>query len=246
MRSGLFGVSLLIAMGAAGWARAEGEAPASALSLHDEAKELYAQGRYGEAVDKLEEAIAHDPDAVLLHYNLGLIEEKRGRLDAALLHYRRCLELEQSAAERAQIQKIVERLEGAKAHGVLDAPAPSTPSPPPPPEPAAPPEAAAPSPWVWALGGLSTSTFVTAVLLAARAASLDPGDDVATSATVGIDDLERDAAEAHRLAIAADVLAVVAAASALGTVVVALVPRDQDGVAELLIAPAGGAVRWRF
>src|SRR5690606_10993372 len=135
------------------------------------------------------------------------------------------------------IEQIVDRLEGVRAHGALEAPqkamvVAAPPAPPPPPV------AAGPSPWVWALGGVSTASFVTAVVLAARAASVDPGDEATTSAMVGIDDLQRDAAEAHRLAIGADVLVAFAAAGAVATIVVAVVPRD-DRPAELLLAPTG-------
>lgn len=240
-----FGVTLLVAASLAGVARAE-EAPAPALSLHDEAKELYAEGRYADAVEKLEEAVALDPDAVLLHYNLGLIEEKRGRLEAAIAHYRRCLELERDPTERAAIERIVERLEGARAHGAVAPPAAPSPAPPPPAAPP-PPPAAGPSPWVWALGGLGAASLVGAVALAARAASLDPGDEARTHAGMGIDALEADVREAHRLAIGADVLAGLAAASAVAAVVVAFVPREERAIAtDLIVSPAGGAVRWRF
>ena len=227
------------------------EAPARALTLHDEAKELYARGRYQEAVDKLEEAVALDPEAELLHYNLGLIEEKRGNLDRAIEHYQRCLALEDDLEERAQLQHIIDRLEGVKRHQAaartpVMAEAPEAPSPQGPDEPRAPAHESGPSAWTLAVGSFTAAACVTTVVLAARAASLDPGGEATTNAAVGIDDLERDAAEAHRLAIAADILGAVAAAGAVATIALALAPPGEDDEAAIVLGPGGGALRWRF
>src|SRR4051794_19653069 len=49
-----------------------------AMALHDEARELYAHGRYRAAVARLEAAQALDPEANELVYNLGLIHERLG------------------------------------------------------------------------------------------------------------------------------------------------------------------------
>src|SRR4051812_27640849 len=47
-----------------------------AMSLHDEAWELYEQGRYHAAIEKLEAALRLDPDGKELVYNLAILHEK--------------------------------------------------------------------------------------------------------------------------------------------------------------------------
>jgi tetratricopeptide (TPR) repeat protein len=198
--------------------------PKRALELHDEARALYAEGRYRDAITKLKEAVRLDPQAKLLYYNLGLIEERTGELAAALEHYRACLELEKDPEERDKLETIIKRIEGARAHEP-SGPAPATsntaPAPAPDPEPAhAPPS---PSPWIWGGAALTVGALVVGAALATRASDLDPNDNVATSADVTLDDLQANAESAHDYAIGADIAFCVAGAAAVATVILVAV-----------------------
>ncbi len=65
-----------------------------AMTLHDEARELHAQGRYRAAVARLEAALALDPEGKELVYNLALIHERLGEVEPALRYYQRYLAME--------------------------------------------------------------------------------------------------------------------------------------------------------
>lgn len=231
-----------------------------ALALHDEAKQLYARGQYPDAVAKLEEAASLDPSAIVLRYNLGLIEEKLGHLDRALIHFRRTLDLEQNPRERQHLAKVIKRIEGARALDVLGqsqgtrpqgprGPSSSPGDPGVQPRPATVPsglEIAA-----YATAGGSLLAFATASLLLVRAADLDPGEDARTGDGVTIDQLEADAAAANRHAVGADVLFGVGAAGAVTSLVLGIIV-GTSGDAErpppvaFDLGPAGGSLSWRF
>jgi tetratricopeptide (TPR) repeat protein len=202
-------------------------APEPALELHDEARRHYAEGRYREAVKKLEEAVAIDPQAKLLHYNLGLIYEKIGELDAALASYRRTLALETAPNERALLERTIARLEGAKRHLRFG---PEVPAPAPPPPPAPPPgdEPGVLRPWIYAGGAVAAAGLLGAAALAIAAATTQPGPGATTGEGVSISDLESDAETAHGLAIAADVSLGVGVAGVITTVAL-LLASDAEG-----------------
>lgn len=191
-----------------------------ALELHDEAHDLYAQGRYHDAIAKLNEAVSLDPQAKLLYYNLGLIEERIGDLDSALAHYKKVQELEKNPEEQAKLAHIVRRLEGAMLHepkrGQSAAPSPA-PTPLPEPESDARPTM---SPWVWVAGGVTVSALIIGAALAVHAADLDPNGELTTSTDVSLDDLRADAAEAHDFAVGADAAFIIAGTGAVVTIVI--------------------------
>jgi tetratricopeptide (TPR) repeat protein len=231
----------------------ESSAPNRALQLHDEAKALYAKGKYSEAVDKLRLAVELDPNARVLYYNLGLIEEKLGHIDAALAYLRRCLELEQKDEERASLKRMIKRLEGAKKYVDFGE------------------EALAPIiirngdapdddgdddggsmhpllPWTYAAGGTSVVAAIISVGLGAAASDVDPGNEPTTRAGTSVDDLEADAHEAHNLGIGADVTLGIAAGALAATLVLALVVAHDagDGEAGAFFVEPGGRWGWRF
>ncbi|MEM6789682.1 MAG: tetratricopeptide repeat protein [Myxococcota bacterium] len=237
-----------------------------ALELHDEARRLYARGQYPEAVAKLEEAVQLDPAAILLHYNLGLIEEKRGRLPSALGHYRRALALEEKASERAHLMRIIKRLEGARVRDALGPEArPSgarvaaaTPL-----EGRAPRDVRRRRSWgsglevaAYASGGGALLCFATASVLALRASALDPGSEAQTTPDVGVDRLVADAAAAQRFAVGADVMIGVGAAAAVAAVTLGIVVSIRDdedgdrarsgGAWSVVVGPLGGRVVGAF
>jgi len=95
-----------------------GGAAERAGKLHEEAKELYVEGRYREALDKLEVAVALDPKGKDLHYVLAFVAEKLLDLDLALQHYRIAAALETNGSERERLAKVVSRVEGAQRNWV--------------------------------------------------------------------------------------------------------------------------------
>ena len=246
-------------------AAAEAE-PDRALRLHDEARTLYSAGKYREAVNRLEQAVRLDPKAKVLFYNLGLIEEKLGRLDSAAGHYRECLALERNPRERKQLERLIDRLEGAQRHAGLDKPLDET-SPRPSAAVRPSPDGSGPggvSPWVWVTGAAAGSALAVGFILASRAAAVDPGKEATTSPGVSLADLQSDAAEAHTMAIGADVAFGVAFAATAATVVLALWTHDEHGPASayqqvdsrrppplqaslrLELAPGRGRLVWCF
>lgn len=228
-------------------------APERALILHDEAKTLYAKGKYNDAVDKLKLAVELDPEAKVLYYNLGLIEEKLGHIDAALAYFRRCLELEQSHDERVRLAKTIKRLEGALTyvdwqHNTQGAPVIIRR------DTARSPRSEGGSnllPWAYVAGATSLAAAIIGVGLASRAGDLDPGDAPLTSATVSPEQLQEDADEAHALAIGADVSFGIAGGALATTVALALVSAHGLGTEvaanhTLVVGPTGGRWTWRF
>lgn len=232
-----------------------------ALRLHDEAKQLYARGQYPEAIAKLEEAASLDPNAIPLHYNLGLIEEKMGHLDRALVHFRRTLELEQNPRERQHLARVIKRIEGARALDVLGHSQGARPDGGTPtatwsgdqkPEAGEPRGTTGIEIAAYATAGGALLAFATASALLVRAADLDPGDDARTGEGVTIDQLEADAAAANRHAIGADVMFGLGAASAVSSLVLVIVigtgagSQSSPPPVAFDLGPSGGSFTWRF
>jgi hypothetical protein len=108
------------------------------------AKELYQAGNYREAISELEVARKLDPKAKDLVMNLGIVHEKLGKYDEAIVYLRSYLEMEGvTAAERAKGEGMIKRIEGAKKEvpttptATVTAPATGSAPPPPPPDPPA-------------------------------------------------------------------------------------------------------------
>ncbi len=158
-----------------------------AVKMHEEAHDLYTKGEYRLAVNKIEEAIALDPNSAELYYNQGVIYEKLGELENAMRAYSGSLERETDPQMRAKLQGIVERLVGAKAERDAAAWAAETPK-------AKPVEAPRPPPterkftdhrffgWMVASSGVALAGFATAGILGASAISVSPGDTPTTGA----------------------------------------------------------------
>jgi tetratricopeptide (TPR) repeat protein len=62
--------------------------------LYDEADKLKDAGQLEEAVAKLEEALAADPNYALAHSALAVVQQKLGRHDDAIQHAQRVAEIE--------------------------------------------------------------------------------------------------------------------------------------------------------
>ena len=67
---------------------------ADAATLYDEADKLRDEGKLEEAVVKLEEAAAADPNYALAHSALAIVLQKLGRHEDAIRHAQRVTEIE--------------------------------------------------------------------------------------------------------------------------------------------------------
>lgn len=183
-----------------------------ALSLHNEARELYQRGEYRAAIAKLQSAAALDPAAKELVYNLAVIHEKLAEVDDAERYYRHYLELETDAKIIERVQGILKRIEGAKKElARAKAAAEEAKKPPPPPVV----EEGPPfSPWVIATGALAAGALVVGTGFGISAVARDPGKNVQTQDGVTLEDLQSDAQTAHDHAVVADVALIVAGLAA--------------------------------
>ena len=78
------------------------------------ARNHYSNGRYGDAIEELEAAVALDPNGAELVYNLGVIYEKLQDVDNAIVNYRRYVGMIDDTEEQERVTKIIQRLEGAR------------------------------------------------------------------------------------------------------------------------------------
>jgi len=183
----------------------------------------YREGSYEAAIVELEQALELDPDGKDLVYNLGLVYEKLGDVNRAIAQFERYLQMETDPSETERAQVILRRLEGARAEmarkrGGHEASAPSETerAPGPAAPPSAPPERERGrlDTWVFAASGVALAATVVGAVFGVRAVALRPSEDEATGGGTSAGDLEERAADAHTLAIIADVAFGVALASA--------------------------------
>ncbi|MFO0556992.1 MAG: tetratricopeptide repeat protein [Polyangiales bacterium] len=91
-----------------------GDRNTRAIAHYERGRVHYAAGRYRAAIVELEAAIALAPALTDLQYDLGLVYERLGRLDAAIVAYRRYQSTAADPAERERTTRIVARLTGAQ------------------------------------------------------------------------------------------------------------------------------------
>jgi mannose-6-phosphate isomerase-like protein (cupin superfamily) len=63
---------------------------------------LFEAGKYEEGADRAQELIANDPPYATVYYNTACFEARAGRIDAAMTHLRRAIELSPPLAELAR------------------------------------------------------------------------------------------------------------------------------------------------
>ena len=112
------------------------EPPPEALEFYASGRELYRQGRYQEAADELERALALDPASPVLTYNLARVYELLGELERALRFYERYVALipEEPSEDRGRAEESIARVQGAIATASSQQEAQDE-DPPPPPQP---------------------------------------------------------------------------------------------------------------
>jgi tetratricopeptide (TPR) repeat protein len=216
MRFGVFPAALMIVASLSAQARAEGsasgtptgdrtvtdsEAPErSAAHEHFEhALALYRAGKYHQAVEELDAALASDPAGKDLVYNLALVQEKLGDFDGAIASLERFQGMEKDPAELERAAQTIERLKGARAELVA----------------VGPPTQAAPVPcqarpirgkldaWVIGTGGLAVASLLVGTVFGVRALTLDPRGE-STGPGTSFATLKERAEHAHTSAILAD------------------------------------------
>ena len=243
------------------------EAVKLAKKHFEKARKAYKNGSYREAVEELNQAVEYDPNGKDLVYNLGLVHEKLGEVDAAIADFTRYKELETDIGELEKAIQTLRRLEGARdelerkrreqAAGqredgkplvVVVAPNAEREKP----APAKKPRKGRLDAWVYGAGGATVVALGAGVYFAARAVSVRNTTDDATSSTTGVKDLQARADQAHSLAVTADVCFAVAAVAA-GSAAVLYFTRDAkpDGrspAVGALVSPGAGfmAVRGGF
>lgn len=98
----------LVAPGA--WAQLEAGAPALAEQRYQSARARYLDGDFEGAADDFRTAYDLFPESAKLAFNLARVHERLGRLDHAVAYYERYLELAEAAADRGEIQALIESL----------------------------------------------------------------------------------------------------------------------------------------
>lgn len=194
--------------------------------LNNEGHELYLRGQYHAAIEKVEAAIALDPEGADLVYNLAVIYERLGELDKSERAYRRSLELEPDPALRERTRVNLKRIEGAKREVAAKAAAPeaalaprATPAPPSDAGAARASQPEAPflggrSPWIIPAASISATALALGVGLGISAVVRNPGPEAMTGNGISILDIDREAQMAHLQAVLADVSFAVGAAAA--------------------------------
>jgi len=76
---------------------------------------LYESGDHEEGADRAQALIANDPPYGVLYYNIACFEARAGRLDAALAHLRRAVELSPALVESARSDDDLAALRGHAA-----------------------------------------------------------------------------------------------------------------------------------
>ena len=238
-----------------------------ALDLHDDAQRLYAEGRYRDALVRLDEAVTSDPNGGQLYFNLGKIHELLGEFEPALVMYRRALELESNPAERDRLQAMVKRVEGAQVASERETSlakslVPARPIAPPPmprgPHPL--------RPWMWVSAGTALSLGVVGGVLAGYALRTAPGAVATTGDGVTIEQLQAAASRAEVSALAAEVTLGLAAVSAVAAISIGIfvaeveepalvsgpralassVPARRGAALSIDVGPTSAAFTWRF
>jgi mannose-6-phosphate isomerase-like protein (cupin superfamily) len=80
---------------------------------------LFEAGRYEEGADRAQALIADDPPYGGLYYNTACFEARAGRLDAAITHLRRAIELSPRLAESARADDDLAALRDKPAFGEI-------------------------------------------------------------------------------------------------------------------------------
>jgi tetratricopeptide (TPR) repeat protein len=176
-------------------------APPEALDHYNRGRAHYRAGRYEEAVVELERALVLDPDSPDLVYNLARVYELLGNIDPSIANYERYRAMlpAHELEERERVSGTIQRLQGAR-RALANKPKPVT----------APPVVARTERGVadgafWTLASLSLASLAAGAVTGALAGN---AEDDANKFVLGLDgdleDRQRKAERADRLALISD------------------------------------------
>jgi len=226
--------------GAAGRTKSEQD---QAQEHFRKAREHYSAGRYRAAITELELAYKLDPSGAELVYNLGLIHEKMAEVDDAIRYYRRYMQMIDDDAEKARIEGVIRRLEGAKEEVVAPAASSEQPAVAPPPASSAPPKKGRADGWVIGTGAVAGAALLAGGYFGYKAWSDRVEDPPSTGPGRSIGDLQDQADRAHREAVIADIGFGVALVAGATSMILYLardatpVERAPDGPVEARVTP---------
>ncbi len=190
------------------------EAAAAAKQHFAHARELYQQGAYREAIGELDAALALDPSAKDLVFNLGVVHEKLGDIEDALKYFQQYETMDLDTQERAKADAYVKRLQGAR-HEVEKPPETVVVAPAPAPAPPPPPQHGRIDAFTITAASLAVAGYGVGVFFGLRALSERPKAGFVTGRDGSYDQLQFDANRAHHAAVISDV-AFVAGVAATG------------------------------
>jgi tetratricopeptide (TPR) repeat protein len=172
------------------------------------AKALYESGNYKEALTELEAARALDPGAKDLSFNLGIVNERLGKLDDALKWFHAYVDMaDTTPQERARAEAIIKRIEGAKREAPQNNNQPSAVVVQPPVRyvrEETPPKGRIDG-WTIASGATAVAGFAVGTIFAVKALGDKPKSGFVTGRDGSYADLQRSADDAHREAVVADI-----------------------------------------
>ena len=189
----------------------------------EKARAAYGMGSYKTAIDELETALRYDPNGKDLVYNLALVHEKLGQIEPAIENFQRYLEMEDDPKERARVELVIQRLEGAreevatKEEPVVLPETPeqgATPATPPPVADRTPAKKGRMDGWVIATGGVAIAAAIVGTVFGLRALSTRPSSSDATGPGKTPQDLRNQNVDAHNYAVVADVAFAISLVSA--------------------------------
>ncbi len=185
---------------------AETEEHKQAAEHFQRARDLYQAGKYTEAAAELEVARTLDPKAKELVMNLGIVNEKLGSFDDALAHFRAFLEMDGvTPQERAKVEGMIKRIEGAKEAAEQASKAQSASVEPPPPPPPLPPVRGRIDGLTITAGTLAVLGLGSGAVLGAYALTSRPADGFVTGKDGSFTNLADSTDSAHTAAIYADI-----------------------------------------
>lgn len=226
------------------------EAIRTAKQHFDRAQDAYRRGAYRDAVDELSAAIALDPTSKDLEYNLGLVYEKLGDIDLAIQRFQRFRKMETEPQEIAKVDRVIERLRGARDEIDQTTTMPS--------EQARTPIVYRPTivvkeaprrgrldTWTYAAAGVAGAAAIVGTVFGVRALAERPKSDEPTGGSTTAAKLQDRAETAHQHAVVADVAFLVSAVALGGTAWLYFGREAEDtpkATAAAVLTPQGGSV----
>lgn len=221
---------LLVVAAAAVTTPALAEPRGGTVSLEDQkkaqehfqrARELYLGGSYVEAITELEVARKLDPKAKDLVMNLGILHEKLGKYDESIGYLRSYLDMEGvTPPERAKVETMIKRVEGAKQRDLAAKAAQAKATPPPPPPPPrkdGPPEMGRIDALTITSASLTVAGVGVGAVFGVLALTGKPDDSFVTGRDGTYQGLQDDVDSAHGKALVSDVAFGVAAVALVAT-----------------------------